>query len=38
MEILIPFLGVGIPLILLGLYADYKSRQEERKEKNLQNS
>jgi putative copper export protein len=38
MEILILFVGVFVPLFLIALYAMYKERQEERKEKTLQNT
>jgi len=32
MEILIIFCGVGVPLILIGFFAMYKERKENRKE------
>jgi len=32
MEILIPFVGVCVPLMLIGLYSLYRTAKEERKE------
>jgi hypothetical protein len=38
MEILILFVGVFVPLLLIYFYASYKERQEERKEKTVQDA